>query len=118
LNSGYPFSYDLREIGRYYVAYRRLMQHWVAVMPGAIHEVRYEDLVAEQLTETRKLLAFCGLDWEDACATFHRNPAPSTTASASQIRRPIYTSSVSQWRHYEAQLSDLKDKIASAGIGT
>jgi tetratricopeptide (TPR) repeat protein len=116
--NGYPFSYDLREIGRYYVAYRRLMQHWDAVIPGAVYEVRYEDLVTEQLTTTRKLLAFCGLEWEEGCAEFHRNPATSTTASASQVRRPIYTSSVSQWRHYEAQLADLKKEITSAGFGT
>jgi Sulfotransferase family/Tetratricopeptide repeat len=116
--NGYPFSYDLREIGRYYVAYRRLMQHWEAVVPGAVYEVRYEDVVAEQLTTTRKLLAFCGLEWEEGCAEFHRNPATSTTASASQVRRPIYTSSVSQWRHYEAQLAELKEEITSAGFGT
>src|SRR5277367_2947295 len=108
---GYPFSYDLREIGRYYVAYRRLMQHWEAVVPGAVYEVRYEDLVAKQLTTTRQLLAFCGLELEDGCTDFHRNPAASTTASASQIRRPIYTSSVSQWRHYEAELAELKEEI-------
>jgi tetratricopeptide (TPR) repeat protein len=116
--NGYPFSYDLREIGRYYVAYRRLMQHWAAVIPGAMHEVSYEDLVAEQLATTRKLLTFCGLEWQEACAEFHRNPAASTTASASQIRRPIYTSSVSQWCHYEAQLAELEEEIASAGFGT
>lgn len=113
---GYPFSYDLREIARYYIAYRRLMQHWQAAMPGVIHEVRYEDLVSEQLTETRKLLAYCGLHWEDDCAAFHRNPAASTTASASQVRRPIYNTSVSQWRHYEAQLSELSDEVTAAGI--
>ena len=115
---GYPFSYDLREIGRYYVAYRRLMQHWGVVVPGAMYEVRYEDLVAEQITTTRQLLAFCGLEWEEGCAEFHRNQATSTTASAAQVRRPIYTSSVSQWRHYEAQLAHLKEEIASAGFET
>jgi hypothetical protein len=113
--NGYPFSYDLGEIGRYYIAYRRLMQHWEAVMPGVIRQVSYEDLVANQLGETHKLLEYCGLEWEEACVAFHQNPAPSTTASASQVRRPIYNSSVSQWRHYEQQLSDLRAAITSAG---
>jgi len=115
--SGYPFSYDLREIGRYYVGYRRLMQHWNAVIPGGMHHVSYEDLVANQRSETRKLLEYCGLEWEERCVAFHENPAPSTTASATQVRRPVYDSSLSRWRHYEEQLADLKDEITSAGYG-
>jgi hypothetical protein len=113
--NGYPFSYDLSEIGRYYIAYRRLMQHWEAIMPGVMHQVSYEDLVANQAAETRKLLEYCGLEWEDACVAFHQNPAASTTASASQVRRPIYNSSVSQWRHYEQQLSELRAAVTAAG---
>lgn len=113
---GYPFSYDLNEIGRYYLGYRRLMAHWQATMPGVIYELQYESLVADQLEETRKLLKFCGLDWEDACAQFHENPAPSTTASAAQVRRPIYDSSVSQWRHYDRQLAGLRTQLEAAAI--
>jgi tetratricopeptide (TPR) repeat protein len=114
---GYPFSYDLNEIGRYYVAHRRLMQHWRTSMPGAIHELNYEDLVADQRGATRKLLEYCGLDWEEGCMAFHQNPTATTTASAAQVRRPVYSSSVSLWRHYERQLADLKDQITSAGLG-
>jgi hypothetical protein len=113
---GYPFSYDLGEIGRYYIAYRRLMTHWHAVMPGVIYELPYEQLVADQVGETRKLLAYCGLDWQDACVDFHHNAAPTTTASASQVREPLYDSSVSQWRHYAAQLTPLRDQLLAAGI--
>ena len=113
---GYPFSYDLQEIGRYYIAYRRLMTHWHTLMPGVIHELSYEQLVADQIGETRRLLAYCGLDWQDACIDFHENSAPTTTASASQIREPIYDSSVSQWRHYAAQLTPLRDQLLAAGI--
>jgi len=113
---GYPFSYDLDEIGRYYIAYRRLMTHWQALEPEAIHHLSYEALVADQLGETRKLLAFCGLDWQDDCVQFHDNPAASTTASAAQIRRPIYDSSVSQWRHYEMQLAGLRAQLEAAGM--
>ena len=114
--SGYPFSYDLGEIARYYAAYRRLMDHWRRTMPGVVHEASYEALVADQLGETRKLLEYCGLEWEDACVAFHRNPAPITTASASQVRRPLYDSPVSLWRHYEPQLAELKAALAAEGI--
>ncbi|HEY3849576.1 MAG TPA: sulfotransferase, partial [Steroidobacteraceae bacterium] len=114
--SGYPFSYDFKEIARYYAAYRRLMSHWRGTMPGAIYDIVYEDLIADQAGETRKLLEHCGLEWEDRCLEFHRNPTPSTTASASQVRRPLYESSVSQWRRYEARLTGLKDALAAEGI--
>ena len=113
---GYPFSYDLAEIAQYYGAYRRLMDHWTATMPGAIHTLSYEGLVADQLTESRKLVEFCGLEWEEACADFHRNAAATTTASASQVRQRIYDSSVAQWRHYATQLAPLSDALISAGI--
>ncbi len=114
--SGYPFSYQLSEIGRYYGAYRRLMNHWRATMPGVVYDLQYEKLIADQAGETRKLLEYCGLEWEDGCLAFHRNPAPSTTASASQVRRPLYDSSVSQWRHYEERLGELKAALAAEGI--
>ncbi|MFI4866447.1 MAG: tetratricopeptide repeat-containing sulfotransferase family protein [Steroidobacterales bacterium] len=113
---GYPFSYDLAELGQYYLAYRRLMAHWHAALPQAILPLRYEDLVADQLGQTRRLLAFCGLEWQDACARFHDNPAPTTTASAAQVRRPLYDSSVAQWRHYEQQLAPLSSQLSAAGI--
>jgi tetratricopeptide (TPR) repeat protein len=115
---GYPFSYDLGDIARYYVAYRRLMRHWDEVMPGVIHHVEYEQLVADQLRESRRLLEFCGLEWQDACRDFHHNASPTTTASAAQIRRPIYDSSVAQWRHYATQLAPLRDLLTAAGIET
>jgi tetratricopeptide (TPR) repeat protein len=113
---GYPFSYDLEEIGCYYVAYRRLMEHWQRTMPGVILSLSYESLVADPPGGMRQLLAFCGLDWEDAVTRFHDNPAPSTTASAAQIRRPIYDSSVAQWRHYAHELSALEAQLRCAGI--
>jgi len=113
---GYPFSYDLGDIARYYVAYRRLMRHWDEVMPGVIHHVEYEKLVADQLGETRRLLEFCGLEWQQACLDFHHNASATTTASAAQIRRPMYDSSVAQWRHYATQLQPLHDLLTAAGI--
>ena len=85
-------------------------------MPGTLHELNYESLIADQRGETRKLLDHCELDWEEGCVEFHGNPAATTTASASQVRRPIYDSSVSQWRHYEAQLAELRTLLTAAGI--
>ena len=114
----YPFSYDLDDIGRYYVSYRRLMDHWESALPGVIHCLSYEALVADQIAETRKLLEYCGLDWEDACVDFHRNTAPTTTASAVQVRQPMYRTSVSQWRHYQAQLEPFARQLRAAGIAT
>jgi Tfp pilus assembly protein PilF len=113
---GYPFSYDLTEIGRYFGAYRRLMDHWNSTMPSAIYTLQYEDLVADQVGESRRLLQYCGLEWEDACADFHRNSAATTTQSAAQVRQPIYRTSVAQWRHYDSQLAILSEVLKSAGI--
>lgn len=113
---GFPFSYDLDEIAQYYIAYRRLMDHWRRTMPSVIHELSYERLVAEQLGESRRLLEFCGLEWEDACRNFQFNPAASTTGSAHQVRQPIYQSAVNEWRHYAAQLAGLRARLEAAGI--
>jgi hypothetical protein len=112
----YPFSYDLNEIARYYVGYRRLMEHWHQVLPGAIHSVSYEALVADQMGESRKLLAFCGLEWQEACGRPQDNRAASTTASAAQVRQPVYASSLALWQRYETQLSGLKAQLMAAGI--
>jgi tetratricopeptide (TPR) repeat protein len=113
---GYPFSYDLEDVARYYVGYRRLMDHWRTSMPGVIYDISYERLVRDQENESRQLLAACGLEWEDGCLEFHRNPTVTTTASASQVRRPIYESSLKQWRHYESQLAGLRNQLQAAGI--
>ena len=114
----YPFSYDLHELGRYYVAYDQLMRHWNEVMPGVIHTLRYEAVVADVEGETRRLLEYCGLPWEDQCLQFHRNAQASTTASAVQVRQPIYDTSVGKWRHYTQQLEPLRASLESAGIDT
>jgi len=113
---GYPFSYDLEDVARYYVGYRRLMDHWRTSMPGVIYDISYDRLVRDQENESRQLLAACGLEWQDGCLEFHRNPTVTTTASASQVRRPIYESSLKQWRHYESQLAGLRNQLQAAGI--
>lgn len=113
---GYPFSYDIADLARYYAGYRRLMEHWRSTMPGVIFDISYESLVMDQVSATRRLLEACGLQWQDECLEFHRNPTATTTASASQVRRPLYDSSLSQWRHYERQLEGLRIQLAAAGI--
>ena len=113
---GYPFSYDLNDIARYYVGYRRLMDHWRQSMPGVIYDISYERLVRDPENESRRLLAACGLEWQRECLEFYRNPTATTTASASQVRRPIYDSSLTQWRHYEKQLEGLRTQLLAAGI--
>ncbi len=112
----YPFSYDLADIGAYYLGYRRLMAHWRDSLPGVIHEVSYEQLVADLPGTARALLGYCQLDWEDACSQPERNAAATTTASAVQVRRPVYRSSVSQWRHYETELAGLQAQLEQAGV--
>lgn len=113
---GYPFSYDLGDLAAYRIAYARLMDHWRAALPGRIIEIDYEALIADQEGESRRLVTACGLDWEDACLDFHRNPAPVATASAVQVRAPIHDRSVGLWRHYEAGLAPLADALSRAGI--
>jgi hypothetical protein len=113
---GYPFAYDLGELARYYIAYRRLMAHWQRALPGHLYTLDYEALVAGQTGETRRLLEFCGLEWHDACMHFQHNRAPVTSASAAQVRRPMYHSSIWQWRHYRRELSTLALQLEDAGI--
>jgi len=112
----YPFSYDQQELGHYYLAYRELMEHWNTVMPGVIHNVSYEALVADQEGESRKLVEFCDLPWQDGCLNFYKNKEASTTASASQVRQKVYSSSVGKWRHYETQLQPLRAIFEIAGL--
>jgi hypothetical protein len=112
----YPYSYDLDELGRYYVAYDALMRHWDTVLPGVIHTVYYEDVVADVERETRRLLEYCGLPWDDACLQFHAGPQASTTASALQVRQPIYDTSVGKWRRFSSQLEPLRAQLLRAGI--
>jgi tetratricopeptide (TPR) repeat protein len=114
----YPFSYDLTELAQYYVAYHQLMAHWNTVLPGVIHTVVYEDVVANTEVEARKLVQFCGLGWEPQCLQFYDNKQASTTASAAQVRQPVYTRSVDQWRDYRQYLQPLESILREAGINT
>ena len=109
---GHEQTYDLTELGRYYSDYARLMEHWRSVLPaGAFLDVQYEDIVADQETQSRRIINFCGLDWDDACIEFYKNRRSVHTASVVQVRQPIYKSAVERWRHYEEFLGPLLDAL-------
>lgn len=105
---GHAHTYDLAELGRYYRHYRALMVHWGAVLPpGRIFEVRYEDLIADVEGTARRIVSHCGLAWDERCLDFHRTERPVRTASAAQVRKPIYESSVGRAHKYAAFLDPL-----------
>ena len=105
---GQPWSYDLEDIGRYYHDYVELMAHFDAVLPGRVHRVLYEDVVADPEREVRRLLDYCGLAFNESCLRFYENDRPVLSASAEQVRRPIFREGLDQWRHYEPWLDPLK----------
>ena len=101
------FSYNLRNLGLEYRRYQSIMDHWIALMPNAMHEVHYEDMIADKDREIRRLLDFCGLRFEEACLQFHKTDRLVDTASASQVRREIYGTAVQRWKNYEKHLQPL-----------
>ena len=104
---GQTFVYDLADIGEYFLQYQRMMDHWHAVLPGRVLTVQYEDMVTDFDNQVRRLLDYCELPWEDACATFYETERPVRTASSEQVRQPVYTRSVHYWRNYEQHLGEL-----------
>jgi tetratricopeptide (TPR) repeat protein len=110
------YSFNLLDTGRYYVLFDRLMAHWQQLFPGRILEMAYETLVESQEATTRELLHFCGLSWNDACLHFEDNPEPTATASAVQVRQPMYRTSLKRWKKYQAQTTDLMQLLIDAGI--
>ena len=104
---GQAFSYDLVDIGEYFLQYQRLMEHWSKILPGKVLDVRYEDVVADLESGVRRILEHCGLPFEEQCVRFHETERAVKTASSEQVRQPIYSSSVNLWRNYEWQLEPL-----------
>ena len=113
-NGSLDYTYDLAELGRYYRAYEALMAHWRAVLPGAMLEVRYEELIDDFETWARRIVAHCGLDWDARCLEFHKTDRPVITASTAQVRRPLYKTSVGRFRPYEAWLGPLVEALGEA----
>lgn len=101
----------MHELGQYYNLYVDLMEYWERVLPGFMHTVRYEDIVADQANQTKSLLDFCGLPWDEACLAFHKTERRVNTASFAQVRQPIYNKSVQLWKRHERQLEPLQKAI-------
>ena len=109
--TGQDYTYDLREIGRYYRDYVALMAHFDAALPGRVHRVRYEDLVTDTEAQVRGLLAYCGLEFEPACLRFWETTRAVQTPSAQQVRQPIFRTAMDQWQHYAPWLGPLRDAL-------
>jgi hypothetical protein len=107
----HTFAYSLTDLGKYYRLYRKLMKHWKKTMRIPVYELNYEDLVQDQEQETRKLLAFCGIEWNDACLSFHETRRTISTASYDQVRKPMHSESIGRWRQYEQHLGPLIDEL-------
>ena len=112
----YQFSYDLDELAQYFIQHQKLMQHWQSNLPNQVKTVRYEDLVSDLESAAKQVIDFCGLDWQPACVNFHQNQQASTTASASQVRQKIYSSSVGLWKNYAQQLHPLIKRLNEAKV--
>jgi len=112
----HPYSYDLEELGRFYKLYERLIDHWRAVFPDRIVDVVYEDLIADPESETRRVIAACGLDWEDSCLAFHETERPVLT-NPEGVRQPIYKDAVRRWEKYESHLGPLMEILEKTDNG-
>ena len=109
---GQEFTYDLADMGQYYRDYVELMHHWDAVLPDRILRVKYEDVVGDLDTQVRRILNYCGLEFEPGCVDFHRNKRSVRTPSSEQVRQPIFQSGLEYWRNYEPWLGPLKEALA------
>lgn len=114
-NEWHRYATDLRELGVYHNHFRRLMMHWEKLLPDFIYTLEYENMVKDQEGETRKLLEFCKLPWEDECLQFHNKERPVKTLSLTQVRRPIYQTSRYLWKNYEDHLQPLLEELKEAG---
>jgi tetratricopeptide (TPR) repeat protein len=111
LQEFHSYSYDLRTLGLAYREYDRLMRHWQAVFPGRIFENRYEDLISDQEGQSRRLIDYLGLTWDDACLRFFDKAGSVRTISHWQVRQPIYQSSVKRWKNYESEIQPLIESL-------
>ncbi|HKG73146.1 MAG TPA: sulfotransferase, partial [Aestuariivirgaceae bacterium] len=110
-NAAHGYSTDMKILGLYYREYRRLMDHWRKVLPLRMFELQYEEMIANQEAMSRKLIDFAGLEWDDACLSFHDTERTVRTLSRWQVRQPIYTTSVKRWKKYEEFLDPLQEGL-------
>ncbi len=115
-NKAYYYSYDLVELADYYAAYRRLMDHWQQLKPGAILDVHYEQLVSDPHGASKQIADFVGLEWSERLTEIQEFDEACSTASAAQVREPIYTSSVGLWHNYAIELEPIRERLSAAGI--
>lgn len=108
---GQNFTYDLFELGEFYLEYQSMMDHWDTVLPGKVLHVQYEEVVADLDTQVRRILDHCGLPFEESCVNFHQNDRAVRTASSEQVRQPIYSGSVNTWKRFEKHLQPLIDVV-------
>ncbi len=101
------YAYNLEELGEYYNLYVDLIAHWESVLPNKLHRVKYEELISNQEIISKEMINFCDLDWEENCLSFHSTDRVVNTASAAQVRKPLYASSVGLWKNYESELEPL-----------
>jgi tetratricopeptide (TPR) repeat protein len=111
---GQEFTYSIEDISRYYRTYLELMRHWDCVLPGKVLRVQYEDVVEDLEGHVRRLLDFCGLEFEPQCIEFHKTERSVRTASSEQVRQPLSRTGLEQWKHFEPWLDPLKDALGSA----
>lgn len=116
LSRAHSYAHDLDNLATYYLNYQRLMDHWHSLLPGSVYDMVYETTVAELEPSVRNLLAHCELPYDEACLEFHRTNRVIKTPSASQVRKPIYSTSVHRWRRYAEQLRPLRDALED-GLG-
>lgn len=112
----YPFTYNFDELSDYYAGFDALMSHWTTICGPDILSVNYEDVTENLEGEARRIIDYLDLDWQEDCLSFHKNSAPTATASAAQVRSPIYKSSVGRWQRFGSHLDPLKDALESRGI--
>jgi tetratricopeptide (TPR) repeat protein len=115
LESDHPYASNLRKLGRYYRGYGRLMVHWRTALPVSMLEIDYESVVADQTEASHRIIAHCGLDWDDRCLSFHRGTLAVRTASVWQARQPLYKTAVGRWRQYESFLGSLRAALRDPG---
>lgn len=108
---GQTYTYDLTDVGRYYRDYVTVMDHWDKVLPGRVLCVQYEDMVADTENQIRRVLDYCGLEFEEQCLRFYENKRAVRTPSSEQVRQPVYTEGLEQWRNYEKHLDPLKKAL-------
>jgi len=108
---GQTFTYNLADLGHYYRDYVKLMDHWDDVLPGRVHRVQYEDMVADTENQIRALLDYCGLEFEESCLRFYETRRAIRTPSSEQVRQPVYTAGLEQWRNFEPWLGPLKEAL-------